>query len=797
MTRAMIGVWFGLEARRRRRSLAVLALLVAFATATVFAAVAGARRGDTALDRLRAITLPADVIALPNDPKFDWTPVRAIPEVAALSGIAIAPFFIDDVPGLYGYLPPVDDVDMRGLERPVVFRGRIPDPAKSDEIAITEGFSARHGKDVGDQITLRLLSAEQAEDPNADWYHPEGPKVAVRVVGVIRSPLYSDQISGDYFTSLAPSAGLFTRYPANFIGAHQTYGFINALVRLKRGAADIEPFRRHLAEVTGRSDIELMDLARGDRHRDDVIGFQSASFLGFGLAALVAALVLVGQSISRFVAAGLGDLTALRACGLTPRLALAMCATPPVVAAAAGAVLGVAGGVAVSPLLPIGAAALVEPAPGFDVDVPAVVVALIAVPLITLAAALATGALTQFASRSGATRSRSAAAAGIARLPVPVPVVVGTRFALESRSGVPVRPALVGAITGVLGVLAVFTFSAGVADAAENPARFGMTYELEAAFGEAGNDWGPTAAALELMGRDPDVAGVSEHRVGVLNADKTSVTVYSFDAAAVRRVPVVMTDGRLPNDVDEVALGPTTAKALSTSVGSTVTLSGRPMKVTGIGFVVVGAHNDYDDGGWITPAAFSTIFGSKFKYHMASISLRPGADPEAVMGRLAPGLGALKGGGDHIVMAPTEPPVQIAELRDLRQLPILLGVCLALLAVGAVGHALATAVWRRRHEVAVMRALGMTRGQARGVVVTQATVLAVIGLAFGVPLGLALGRMLWRITADRAPLFYEPPMAVLALALIGPVALAVANLLAVWPGRRAARLHIGHILRTE
>jgi hypothetical protein len=36
-----------------------------------------------------------------------------------------------------------------------------------------------------------------------------------------------------------------------------------------------------------------------------------------------------------------------------------------------------------------------------------------------------------------------------------------------------------------------------------------------------------------------------------------------------------------------------------------------------------------------------------------------------------------------------------------------------------------------------------------------------------------------------------------ALLLVGPAALLIANLLAAWPGQRAARLRIAHILRTE
>ena len=57
-------------------------------------------------------------------------------------------------------------------------------------------------------------------------------------------------------------------------------------------------------------------------------------------------------------------------------------------------------------------------------------------------------------------------------------------------------------------------------------------------------------------------------------------------------------------------------------------------------------------------------------------------------------------------------------------LPLALSAFLAVLAVGAVGHALSIAVRRRRHELAVLRALGLTRRQSRLVIVTQATLLA-------------------------------------------------------------------------
>ncbi len=130
-------------------------------------------------------------------------------------------------------------------------------------------------------------------------------------------------------------------------------------------------------------------------------------------------------------------------------------------------------------------------------------------------------------------------------------------------------------------------------------------------------------------------------------------------------------------------------------------------------------------------------------------------------------------------------------------LPTALGGFLALLAAGAVGYALTSAVSRRRRELAVLRALGLTGWQTRLVVVTQATLLAVIGLAAGIPLGLATGRAVWRAVANFTPFAYVPPFAPWALALIAPAALLCANLLALWPGWRAARLRPAEILRAE
>jgi hypothetical protein len=799
--------WLRLEVRRRWRTLTVLALLVALATATVLAAVAGARRGQSAFGRLWAGTLPATATVLPNQPGFDWAKVRALPEVTALTEFPV--YYGAAVEGLRGAniaFPPVDRQFTRTIERPVVLQGRLFNPSRVDEVVASPHFLSGYGKSVGDTLTLLLPTPKQVDagyDASTGG-PPRGPKITVRIVGVIRTPFLLDNI-GDR-GGVLPSPALFTHYRADIMGTSDQM-FVNALVRLKGGAAEIPAFRADLARVTGRSDIDVWSNAVtiGDPIRK-VTGYEAACLLAFGLAALVAAFFLVGQSVARYTSSTVVDLQVLQAVGMTPRQAVASAAAAPFLAGAAGATAGIAGAIAASRWMPIGAASLVEPHPGLDADWLVLGVGWAAAPLLVLAGSAAVAAAALASGRRQVRQRRSAIVAGIARAGLPVPAVVGAQFALEAgrgRSAVPVRPALLGAVAGVLGVLAAFTFSAGVADAAGNPARFGQTWQLEGYVGENGHDFGPVSQVLRAVAADRAVTGVADLRIGGAQSGHVSIESFSYDPVAGKRVPVVLTGGRMPASANEIVLAPTTAHDMNAAIGSTVRLTGgatpRTMTVTGTGFVPAGPHNGYADGAWLTPAGFSRLFlGAhfSFKFHAAAVALRPGANAPAAARRLEAAAAAIKGGGGF-TLTPPSPLPQVQEIKDVAVLPLVLGGFLALLAAGAVGHALAIAVRRRRTELAVLRALGFTRLQSRMVVVTQASVLTLAGLAFGVPLGVALGRSTWRVVASFTPLAYHPPLAIWALLLVGPAALLAANLLAAWPGEQAARLRTAHVLRRE
>jgi hypothetical protein len=220
--------WLRLEARRRWGSLLVLALLVALAAGTVLTAVAGARRGQTAYDRLWARTLPATVGVLANQPGFDWSKVEALPEVSATglfvvySGAAVyrgsqAGSGAEDL----GF-PTGNGGLMSTVERPVVLQGRRANPARVDEVMATPHYMSAHHLRVGDRLTVHLSSpAQAAAGFDASTGKPLGPRLTVHIVGVIRSPFFMDQ-PGDS-GGVVTTYGFFQRYRRFIIGDNRAF----------------------------------------------------------------------------------------------------------------------------------------------------------------------------------------------------------------------------------------------------------------------------------------------------------------------------------------------------------------------------------------------------------------------------------------------------------------------------------------------------------------------------------------------------------------------------------------------
>jgi hypothetical protein len=213
------------------------------------------------------------------------------------------------------------------------------------------------------------------------------------------------------------------------------------------------------------------------------------------------------------------------------------------------------------------------------------------------------------------------------------------------------------------------------------------------------------------------------------------------------------------------------------------------LTVTGLAFVPAGPHNGYASGGWVLPGAFHGLFDG-FRFHFGLASTRPGVDPQTVTDRLA-------SAGIDAVPGPIIPPAERGELAELQTVPLLLAAFLALLGVGAVAHTLASTARRRRHDVAMLRALGMRPRNSGAIVFVQAGTIALVGLVVGLPLGLVLGRTVWRSVALDTPIEFVVPRDWSAVGLVALAVVGTAALLAVWPSKRLATLQLSRELRSE
>jgi putative ABC transport system permease protein len=262
------------------------------------------------------------------------------------------------------------------------------------------------------------------------------------------------------------------------------------------------------------------------------------------------------------------------------------------------------------------------------------------------------------------------------------------------------------------------------------------------------------------------------------------------------------TQGRLPRMPGEITLGARTLAEIHSHVGATVTVTlagSRPARFKVVGAAVFPTLSDelgLGLGGILTVGGLRQFLppgvppppgDSLLVRFRPQVGVQAGVD--ALAGRLTPR-------GPFSVSGPAI-PTDLVNFGRVQDLPLLLGAALGLLALGTIVHLLLTAVRRRRRDFAILRVVGLTRGQVRATVGWQAATLASAALVIGVPAGVLLGRAAWRVFASQLgilPVVAVPP---LTLAAMAAAALAVAAATAALPGESAARSAPATILRSE
>jgi hypothetical protein len=789
------------ELRARWRAWVGLALLLGLAGGAATAAAVGARRTDTAYPRLVAANKGFDLLTGGAPESIDvgkaLVTLAHLPEVkewARVDTVAYAGYLPDGnyltIPQLAG----ISDSQNRygfSFNRWKVLSGRRFDVKTPDEAMVDFGTADKYHLRLGSVV--RLARGEDFMEPN--------PKLLpVRIVGIVAAPGGFPAVGiSSFFTTmyLTPAfvrTNHITPFPADS----------SLLIRLRRGAADLPAFLRDKDRVgLGDMDVPIVERVQTAGVQRS-IRFESQAL--WALAALIglAALAVLGQSLARQMYLDSSEFPVLRAVGISRRQLIALGLTRAGIVGVIAAFIAAPVAIALSPLSPIGLARLAEPKPGIWVDGLALALGSALVLVLTIGAAILPA---MSAARSAATsgdlaleRARpSLLAAAIGRVSSSPSAAAGLRMALEPGSGrtaVPVRSAIFGATISIAALTAALMFGTSLSRVLGNPRYSGYTWDAFVAEEEN------SQAVENALRVDPHVAGFA--RGGFINVKVGGESLFAVvqSGPGPESLPVI-SEGRAPTGADEVALGVGTMRASHTSIGDTigVTLDDPeappPITMKIVGQVIVppapfgvsrpGEGAALSVAAWsrLDPAVPGQIQGAPFLVRFA-----PGVSQEA-------GLAAVRKADPTGFIVPADRPGDVSSLARIANIPVALAGLLALLALGTLAHTLVTSIRRRRRDLAILKTMGFVRGQVGSAVAWQASTLAAIALVIGLPVGVAAGRWGWAAFADQVGVLSVPVIPTVAVLIAVPVTLILANLIALPPGRSAARTAAAQILRSE
>jgi hypothetical protein len=362
-------------------------------------------------------------------------------------------------------------------------------------------------------------------------------------------------------------------------------------------------------------------------------------------------------------------------------------------------------------------------------------------------------------------------------------MVNGVRFALSrhARRGAPPAALIVATGAGVTLMTGALVVGASMARVIDEPFRFGVNYDHV-----LGNQYQPaTGDIVTPLAADPDVEAISAGTIGTLTIGDTDLSVWVFEPVKGDLLPVI-TAGRAPVADDELALGRRAAREFDVRVGDVVNVTaaeGSPAELTVVGLAVT--PDEAGEGATMTYAGYAALTPEASR-NVAAVNLRADAPPETLTRLL------------EVAATPRATITLPASARALDRVtptPFLLAVVLTLLVIALLAVNLLAAARERARDIAVMRSLGADGRQLGGMLFWHGTTLAVIGLATGVPLGVAIGRRVFTVVANNLGLVPTPhvPPVLLAGIVLGVLLIAVAT--AALPASRARRTRTTAVLR--
>ncbi|MFF4040186.1 FtsX-like permease family protein [Streptomyces sp. NPDC001816] len=633
------------------------------------------------------------------------------------------------------------------------------------------------------EIVLNRQSDWTADDMGKKFRVPSGPTLTIVGFAFDLSHTADAWVAPDQIAALHPT------------GTQMLFRF--------RDASSERALRAGMTDVT--ENLPKGALAGSEtylalKHRIGSTARAYAPYLmAFGVLGILVAVLIVANVVGGAVVSGFRHIGILKALGFTPGqvlgVYLVMISVPSVLGCALGTL---AGNLVAHPFFQFvftgPNSGVLHGSVGIAPWVNAL--ALLGMPLVCVLAALGPSMRARRMSAARAISAGSAPRAGRAlgiqrrlagaRLPRSVSLGVGLPFARPARSALTLAAVALGVTT--------VTFATGLAATLTDFGNGGQhAFDVTVYVGNYrhGKEVRPVHSDRQLQAMLESLPGAT--RVTARSDEETllvgSTQVVMFEG---RRgdVPLdsVLIRGRWTHRTGEVVAGTAFLHRTGTHVGDQLRLrkGGREERLTIVGETML--DNDrLVVGAWPTVTALTPDV-KPIAYH---VRLREGADQQAYARAVRaadPGLSLQLSGPNNVT-------------RTIVGSATALTLMLALVSSLGVFNTAVLNTHDRRRDLGMLKSIGMTPRQVTVMTVTSMAVLGAVGSLLGIPLGivgyeLVIPRMAAGIDITLPPymtdVWHAPTLAALALA-----GLVIAVLGALVPARRAARLTVAEVLRSE
>jgi putative ABC transport system permease protein len=619
--------------------------------------------------------------------------------------------------------------------------------------------------------------------------------VPFEVVGTV-----SDQFDGLYENGVSTSrAWVLPGQVATLADGDQVRLGYEMAYRFKHaGTAEELLADRHLVEAALPPNSQLWMVTDWLSQRTGSVWFValvSSVIFAFSAFALTAVAVIVASVVAGAVLSSYRDVGILKALGFTPLQVVAVFIGQMALPALAGAIVGIpVGALASRPILSDAAAQSGLPEQDF-IDPVADITILVGIAVLVFAAALVPAiraartdsvrAISLGSSPTGSRRSRLAGILSRLGAPRPLSLGAGDAFARPARAILTVIALAIGIATLVFAV----AFQKTMGELTRNRATYGFAQDVEVYRYPAYSD----ADLSRLLAAQPEtrvVVATRYLRVGVPGvADPEPLVGMRGNAPGLG---YGARTGRWFAAPGEAVVGALTARDGHLRLGDriTVTLEGKPLTLK-----VVGVLDDFSLNGRGFRVGWDTLTASQpdITPNDYLVKLRAGSDAGAFANRIG-------ASGPESLNATATSLEQIDFYMRLIT-GMIGGLTVVLVLVAAVGvfNATLLSTRERSHDIATLKAVGMTAGQIAMMVTGTALVLAVAAGAIGVPLGVWLTGAVFSAMFEFVGIIVDSSRSfgpiTLLLVFFATVAVALGG--AALPARWAAASPVADVLRSE